>query len=122
MKRIALIALVVVAALAVTVTALGATVLNNPTAAVKLAFSKKALAATAGSVTLRSKNNSSFLRHNIAIRKGTNAGSKLLVKGKVVGKNGVSVATTRLAKGKYRFVCTVAGHEAGGMWGIITVK
>jgi plastocyanin len=121
-KRIALIALVAVAALAVTMTALGATVLNNPTHALKPAFARKALVASAGSVTLRSKNTSSFLRHNIALRKGKNAGSKLLVKGKVVGKNKVSVATATLAKGQYRFVCTVPGHEVGGMWGILTVK
>ena len=73
-------------------------------------------------MTLRSKNTSSVLKHNIALRQGTSASSKLLVKGKVVGKNGVSVVTKKLAKGKYRFVCTVLGHEAGGMWGILTVK
>ncbi len=63
-----------------------------------------------------------MLKHNIALRKGTKATSKLLVKGKVVGKNGVSKVTATLAKGKYRFVCTVLGHEKGGMWGILTVK
>ena len=122
MKRIALIALVAVAALAVTVTALGATVINNPTAAVRLAYAKKALVAKAGSVTLRSKNTSAVLKHNIALRKGTTATGRLLVKGQVVGRNGVSKFTKTLAKGKYRFVCTVPGHEAGGMWGILTVK
>ena len=44
------------------------------------------------------------------------------MKGKVVGKDGVSKITMKLAKGKYRFFCTVPGHEAGGMWGILTVK
>ncbi len=44
------------------------------------------------------------------------------MKGKVVGKNGVSMVTKKLAKGKYRFFCTVLGHEKGGMWGILTVK
>ena len=63
-----------------------------------------------------------MLKHNIALRKGTTATGKLLVKGKVVGKGGVSKVTKTLAKGKYRFVCTVPGHEAGGMWGILTVK
>jgi uncharacterized cupredoxin-like copper-binding protein len=108
--------------LAVAATALGATILSNPSDKVRLAYAKKALSATAGSVTLRSKNMSPVLKHNIAIRRGTTAGSKLVVKGKVVGKNGVSVASAKLAKGKYRFVCTVPGHEAGGMWGILTVK
>jgi uncharacterized cupredoxin-like copper-binding protein len=109
-------------ALAVAVTAFGATVLINPTSPVRLAYSKKALAATAGSVTLRSKNTSATLKHNIALRKGTTATGRPLVKGKIVGKNKVSVATAKLAKGKYRFFCTVPGHEAGGMWGILTVK
>jgi uncharacterized cupredoxin-like copper-binding protein len=121
-KRIALIVLAVVVALAVTVAAFGATVLSNPTSAARLAYAKKALAAKAGSVTLRSKNMSPVLRHNIALRKGTTATGRLLVKGKVVGKNGVSKFTKTLAKGKYRFLCTVPGHEAGGMWGILTVK
>ena len=69
MRRIALIALPVATALAVAATAFGATILNNPTHKFDLAFSKKALAATSGSVTLRSKNTSAVLKHNIAIRK-----------------------------------------------------
>ena len=122
MTRIALIALAVATALTVAAAAFGATILVNPTSQFKLAYAKKALVAKAGSVTLRSKNNSSVLRHNIALRKGTTATGKLLVKGKVVGKNGVSVVTRKLAKGKYRFFCTIPGHEKGGMWGILTVK
>jgi uncharacterized cupredoxin-like copper-binding protein len=110
------------AALAVAAAALGATILNDPTSATKLAYAKKALTATAGSVTIRAKNMSPVLMHNIALRKGTRATGKTLVKGKIVGKGGVSKITARLAKGKYRFFCTVPGHEAGGMWGILTVK
>ena len=122
MRRIALTALALAAALAVAATAFGATILSNPTSKFQLAYAKKTLAATAGSVTLRSKNTSSVLKHNIALRKGTTATSKLLVKGQVVGVNGVSKVTAKLAKGKYRFFCTVAGHEKGGMWGILNVK
>jgi uncharacterized cupredoxin-like copper-binding protein len=122
MKRIALTLLVAGAALAVAVTAFGATVLINPTSQFKLAYAKKALSAKHGSVTLRSKNMSPVLKHDIAIRKGITAKGKLLAHGKVVGKNGVSIVTVKLAKGKYRFLCTVPGHEAGGMWGILTVK
>jgi uncharacterized cupredoxin-like copper-binding protein len=122
MKRIALTMLVAGAALAVAVTAFGATVLINPTSQFKLAYAKKAMSATHGSVTLRSKNMSPVLKHDIAIRKGITAKGKLLAHGKVVGKNGVSVVTRKLAKGKYRFFCTVPGHEKGGMWGILTVK
>jgi uncharacterized cupredoxin-like copper-binding protein len=121
-KRIALTSLVVGAALAVAVAAYGATTLSNPTSKTKLAYAKKALTAKPGSVTVKSKNLSPVLKHNVALRKGTKATSKLLKKGKVVGVNGVSKVTATLAKGKYRFVCTVPGHEAGGMWGILTVK
>ena len=67
-KRIALTLLVVGVALAIAVTALGATVLSDPTSPTKLAYAKKALAATAGSVTIRSKNTSAVLKHNIALR------------------------------------------------------
>ena len=122
MRRIALIALVAATALAVAATALGATILSNPTSPLKLAYAKKTLVAKAGSVTLRSKNMSAVLKHNIALRKGTTATGRLLVKGQIVGKDGVSKVTKKLAKGKYRFFCTVPGHEAGGMWGILTVK
>jgi uncharacterized cupredoxin-like copper-binding protein len=122
-KRIVPLAIVAaVTALTVAVTAFGATILSNPTDKVKLAYVKKKLTATAGSVTLRSKNMSPVLKHNIALRKGPTATSKLLVKGKVVGLSGVSKVTAKLRKGKYRFFCTVPGHEQGGMWGILTVK
>jgi uncharacterized cupredoxin-like copper-binding protein len=121
-RRIALIVLAVATALAVAAAAFGATILNNPTSQFKLAYAKKTLTATAGSVTLRSKNTSAVLKHNIALRKGVTPKGKLLAKGKVVGKGGVSKITLKVAKGKYRFLCTVPGHEAGGMWGILTVK
>ena len=100
MRRIALIALAVATALAVAAAAFGATILNNPTHKFNLAYSKKALVATAGSVTLKSKNTSAVLKHNIALRKGTKATSKLLVKGKVVGKGGVSKVTTEARQGE----------------------
>jgi uncharacterized cupredoxin-like copper-binding protein len=109
-------------ALAVAAAVLGATVLSDPTSPTSLAYAKKALTATAGSVTIRSKNMSPALMHNIALRKGVGAKGKTLVRGKIVGKGGVSKITAKLAKGKYRFFCTVPGHEAGGMWGILTVK
>jgi uncharacterized cupredoxin-like copper-binding protein len=111
-----------VTALAVAVAAFGATVLNNPTDKLKLAYAKKSLTATRGVVTLRSKNMSGVLKHDIALRKGVTAKGKTIVKGKTVGTGGVSVARAKLAKGKYRFFCTVPGHELGGMWGILTVK
>jgi plastocyanin len=86
----------------------------------KLAFTKKRLSAPAGRITIVMKNPSS-LRHNVAVRSGLSAKSKLLAKGKVVGKGGTSKVTVVLKKGKYRYVCTVPGHEVAGMWGILTV-
>lgn len=120
-KRIAFLTAIATGLVVVTA-ALGATILSNPTDKFKLEYAKKALSATAGSVTLRSKNSSPVLKHNIALRSGTKASNPLLKAGKVVGKNGVSTVTLKLAKGKYRFFCTVKGHEKGGMWGILTVK
>lgn len=121
MKRVAILTSIVTA-LAVVTSAFGATILSNPTEKFKLAYAKKGLVATAGSVTLRSKNLSPVLKHNIALRSGATAKSPLLKTGKVVGANGVSSVTVNLKKGTYRYVCTVKGHEAGGMWGILTVK
>ena len=123
MKRIVPLAIVAaLTVLAVAVTAFGATILNNPTSKLKLAYAKKNLTAVHGVVTIRSKNMSAVLKHDIALRKGTTAKGKTIVKGKTVGLGGLSKFTRTLAKGKYRFFCTVPGHEAGGMWGILTVK
>ena len=87
----------------------------------RLAFSRKALSTRAGRITILMKNTSS-LRHNIALRKGTTPKSKIIAKGAVVSKGGTSKVTATLTRGKYRYVCTVPGHEAAGMWGILTVK
>ena len=87
----------------------------------KLAFSKKALTAPAGAVTIRMANPSA-LQHNVAIRSGQTAKGKILAKGKVVRKGGVSSVTATLKAGKYRYVCTVPRHEAAGMWGVLTVR
>jgi plastocyanin len=121
MKRLFAAALVVAAALAVAGVVLAATTRTISASATKLAYSKKALVAKPGKVTLR-MTNPSILMHNIALRKGPTAKSKLLIKGKIVGKGGVSKVTATLKAGKYRYLCTVRGHEAGGMWGILTVK
>ena len=63
--------------------------------------------------------NESPAQHNIALRDPT---GKLLVKGPVVGKGGESKAEATVDAGKYAFVCTVPGHEAGGMKGELTVE
>jgi plastocyanin len=123
MKRL-LIAAVALVALTATGAATGgqtATTLKiSADAKNKLAFNKKKLTAKAGKVTIV-MSNPSILPHNIALRRGTSMKSKLIAKGKVVTKGGVSKVTATLKKGKYRYACTVPGHEAGGMWGILTV-
>ena len=86
----------------------------------KLRLSTKRLSARAGTITILMKN-PSILSHDIAIRNGVTAKSKIIRRGAVVKKGGVSKVTVTLKKGRYRFVCTVPGHEAAGMWGILTV-
>jgi uncharacterized cupredoxin-like copper-binding protein len=121
-KRILLISVAAATALTVVAVSFGATSLKLSTVPpAQLKFNKKALVAKAGKVTIAMAN-PSILSHNIALRKGTKATSKLLVKGKIVGKGGVSRITIKLRRGKYRFLGTVPGHEAAGMWGILTVK
>jgi uncharacterized cupredoxin-like copper-binding protein len=109
------------AALALASVAFAATVITDPADKTKLAFAKKALKAKAGKVTLKMPN-PSVLQHNIALRAGTGTSGKTIAEGKIVSKGGVSKLTVKLKKGKYRFFCAVPGHEAGGMWGILTVK
>ncbi len=92
----------------------------------KLAYDKGLLRAVlrpagtkSGKVTIVMKNRSS-LPHNVAIKSPK---GKIIAKGKVVRKGGTSTVTAVLKKGVgfYSFVCTVPGHEAGGMRGILGV-
>jgi uncharacterized cupredoxin-like copper-binding protein len=53
--------------------------------------------------------NKGRLRHDFKI-----AGKKT----KLLGHNQTATLTVRLRKGKYKYVCTVPGHAAGGMKGI----
>ena len=108
-------------ALGGTAVALAATTLVNPADKAKLAYAKKTLKATKGKVTLRMPN-PSVIPHNIALRKGVGAKGVAIVKGQIVPKGKTSKVTATLKAGKYRFFCSVPGHEAGGMWGILTVK
>ena len=122
MKRMLTLAAVAAVTLTAVAVALGATTILKISAdKTKLAFSTKTLTAKAGKVTI-SMNNASVLPHNVAIRAGTSAKTKIIVKGQIVGKGGTSKVTATLKKGKYRFICTVPGHEAAGMWGTLTVK
>jgi uncharacterized cupredoxin-like copper-binding protein len=119
-KRI-LLASIIVLALVVVAVSYASTTLTDPVAKSGLAYAKKRLVAKHGKITLKMPN-PSLLRHNIALRKGTGETGKLIAKGKIVGKGGVSKITVTLKPGKYRFFCTVPGHEDAGMWGILTVK
>jgi mono/diheme cytochrome c family protein len=87
----------------------------SPTGA--LAFASTRASAAPGMVEILSLNESP-IQHNIAIK---DAGGKL-VEGDVVGTGGTSKLQTTLQPGKYEFLCTVPGHEEGGMKGELTVK
>jgi plastocyanin len=82
----------------------------------QLAFDKDALEASAGSVTITMDNPSS-LPHNVAVK-----GGGVDEKGDVVGKGEQSTVTADLKAGSYTFYCSVAGHEAAGMKGTLTVN
>ena len=116
MKKLVLVSTLALA-LAAAALAGGATTLKisaDPGGALK--FTKKSLTAPAGKVKI-SMANLSVLPHNVAIKgKGVN------VKGRVVLKGGTSTVTAVLKRGTYRFYCSVAGHEAAGMWGTFVVR
>ena len=121
MKRITLAALVVAIALAAVAVAFGATTLGiSSDKSGKLAFSTKALAAKSGKVTITMLN-TQVLPHNIAI-KLTKSSKKALAMGQIVGKGKTSKVTASLKAGSYIFYCSVPGHEAAGMWGVLKVK
>ena len=83
-------------------------------------FASTAATAAAGSLQLVMPNPSS-LQHDIALKADEGKGPEI-GKGAVVGQGGTSKFTANLKPGKYEFLCTVPGHEAGGMKGILTVK
>ena len=94
----------------------GETTLENPADPRELRFSKSALEAPAGTVTLVMENPSA-LEHNIAVR-----GEGVDEQGEVVGEGDESTVTVELEPGEYEFYCSVPGHEAGGMKGTLTVS
>jgi plastocyanin/cytochrome c2 len=72
--------------------------------------------ASAGKVTLASKNDAS-IGHDIAIE-----GNGVNEAGKVVQGGGTSTITATLKPGSYTFFCSVPGHREGGMVGKLVVK
>ena len=72
--------------------------------------------APAGKLLVKSLNKAS-IGHDIAIQgNGLNQG------GPVVSNGGTSQVTVTLKPGTYQFLCTVPGHAAAGMKGVLTVK
>jgi plastocyanin len=87
----------------------------NPTGA--LAFESTKAEASPGTVEILSMNESP-IQHNIALE---GPGGEV-TEGPVVGTGGTSKLQATLKPGRYRFVCTVPGHEEGGMKGTLTVR
>jgi plastocyanin len=83
-----------------------------------LGFSRRALTARAGTVTITLANGSADrFPHAIAIE-----GNGVDRDGEVVQPGGTSTVTARLKPGTYTFYCPVGNHEAEGMKGTLTVQ
>ena len=82
----------------------------------ELKFDKDELTAPAGTVTIKMENPSAT-PHNVGIK-----GGDVSELGEVVTKGGTSEVSADLEAGTYTFYCSVAGHEAGGMKGTLTVE
>ena len=92
--------------------------LEIPAADAGLAFTTTKAESKPGSVKFAMPNPQS-VDHNIALK---DDGGQLLQEGNVVGQGGTSSFTASLKAGTFAFVCTVPGHEEGGMKGELTVK
>lgn len=80
-----------------------------------LKFTKTRLTANAGTVVFAFANPSQ-VPHAFAIRgNGVNKGTKTITAG-------AATLTVKLKPGTYEFYCPVAGHEAAGMKGTLTVR
>ncbi|HEY6396476.1 MAG TPA: plastocyanin/azurin family copper-binding protein [Solirubrobacteraceae bacterium] len=82
-----------------------------------MAYSTTSLAANAGKVTIDFSNDSP-LPHNLTIASTS---------GKVLGATptfhgGLRAVTLDLGPGTYAFYCSVPGHRAAGMQGVLVVK
>lgn len=83
-----------------------------------LAFASTKATAMAGRLELISVNKAN-IPHNIAVR---DSSGKLLGEGPDVQGGKSSKVSVSVKPGKYEFVCTVPGHEEGGMKGELQVK
>jgi mono/diheme cytochrome c family protein len=82
----------------------------------QLHFKFKSASATAGMVTLLSKNDSP-VPHDISVK-----GNGVDENGDQVTGGKTSKVTVNLKPGKYTFYCSVPGHEQGGMKGTLEVQ
>jgi plastocyanin len=82
-----------------------------------MAFDTTTLTAKAGTVTISLNNPSSTgMPHGIAVQ-----GNGVDKDGPTVQPGGTSTVTVTLKPGTYTYYCPVAGHEAAGMKGTLTV-
>jgi plastocyanin len=96
----------------------GTTLAISATESGGLGFSKRALAARAGTVTIRLDNGSGdSLPHAIAIE-----GNGVDKDGATVQPGDTSTVSVDLKPGRYTFYCPVDGHEDQGMKGTLTVS
>jgi len=111
-------------ALAATALVLAGTALAAPTATTlrisadakgALRFDRSTLRTKPGVVAI-SMRNPSYVPHDVGIR-----GNGVRTLGKVVLRGGTSKVIATLKRGRYVFFCSVAGHERGGMKGVLTV-
>lgn len=86
----------------------------DPTGQLKFDTSK--LEAQAGKVSIAMTNRST-VTHDVSVE-----GRGVDEHGKVVKGGGTSTVSAELKPGRYTFYCSVAGHQAAGMEGTLTVK
>jgi len=114
-RLLALTVLVLALAAPAAIASRSTTTLHISAVAAGLKFSTSHLTAPHGRVSIVMKNLSP-LQHDVAIK-----GNGVSVKGKLVGKGGLSTVTATLKAGSYTFYCTVPGHAAAGMKGTLKI-
>ena len=82
----------------------------------QLAYASTKATADAGELQVDSKNDAS-IPHDIALE-----GNGVNEKGETVQDGGVSTVSADVQAGDYTYFCTLPGHRAAGMEGILTVK
>lgn len=127
LRRLAPLALIPAAALALPATAATgrpaasaakAHVVRLATEPGRLAFDHKRLSTTAGTVSLRMRNvPTSGFSHGIAV-----TGNGVRRTGPIVTPGSTAKLTVKLKAGTYTFYCPVTGHRALGMRGTLTVR